>query len=177
MTASLPSTPIPLEDIQLVDTPGWWPLAWGWWLLFAVSVIVISLTIFWYLKHKKHGQAKREALKRLAEIGNNAEIAAINTLLRQAALSYFPRDLVAGLSGAEWLSFLDETQGNKTPSFSDAAPSWQKGLFSGQASSPDELGHANTLARNWLTQALPPKSKTLRKLALKHASVRDGNHV
>lgn len=40
---------IPLRDMQMPDTIGWWPLAYGWWLLI-ISVIIIAFLFGRYLR-------------------------------------------------------------------------------------------------------------------------------
>jgi hypothetical protein len=42
---------IPLRDMQMPDTIGWWPLAYGWWLLI-ISVIIIAFLFGRYLRKK-----------------------------------------------------------------------------------------------------------------------------
>ena len=42
----------PLKGLHLMDQPSWWPLAYGWWVILAV-LIVLCLAIFivrkWWL--------------------------------------------------------------------------------------------------------------------------------
>lgn len=105
---------LPLKDIHLPSATGWWPLAPGWWLLAICCVLVI---IAWYnrakIKQLLAPGTRRIALKRLDSIVNNPEpgkrhqIQQISALLRQTAISRYKRTYVAGLTGTDWLSFLD----------------------------------------------------------------------
>lgn len=107
-----------IRDIQLPPDPPLWPLAPGWWLLLALLLIAFSLlALHWY----RRGALRRAALRELEQLrlryqsdGNDAVLAmGLSTLLRRLALSRDPRTQVAGLSGDEWLAYLDIRGGTK----------------------------------------------------------------
>ena len=105
-----------LQDIHLPAPAGFWPLALGWWVLFALCILIISGLIYKVLQHKKRKKirtaiyAQFDALeKKLVNNPSNANVAAINTLLRQLAMQYYPRTKIASLAGNKWLQFLDES--------------------------------------------------------------------
>jgi len=110
-----------LQDIHLPPSPGLWPLAPGWWLLLAIILVVtvwLTITIYRGAKHKKKQQKILNKYKALEDIlkksPSNEVIAKINILLRQLAVTQFPRSQIASLTGGDWLHFLDqsgETQG------------------------------------------------------------------
>lgn len=105
---------LPLKDIHLPSAIGWWPLAPGWWLL---AICCLLGMIAWYyrasLKQLFGPGTRRIALKTLdtivndPELGKQHQIQQISTLLRQTAISRYKRTYVAGLTGSEWLNFLD----------------------------------------------------------------------
>lgn len=130
------STPLPLADIHLQAAPGLWPLAWGWWMVIAaifITLVMAALAIRTY-RHKR--RAQRQALTQLAYLDT---LAAVNELLKRAALSYFDRETVAGLTGNTWLAFLDSGLPAGKQGFVASASLWQKGVFSKERLSESEL--------------------------------------
>ena len=108
---------LPLRDIHLPDAVGFWPLAYGWWILVFLFVVMIALSIFLYYRNqRKRYSAISLAKKELAEIqetfsrDNNPErlVREVSILIRRLAISLFPRTDVAHLTGDSWLQFLDQ---------------------------------------------------------------------
>ena len=106
---------IPLRDLHLPEAVGWWPLAPGWWVLLvlvAAGLLILSWRawIRW-----RHNAARRIALKELARLESSYREAPnpvllatrLSELVRRAMLAYAPRKEVAGLTGSEWLAWLD----------------------------------------------------------------------
>ena len=106
---------IPLRGLHLPEAVGWWPLAPGWWLLIALLVAATVFLLRAWLRRRAHAAARRKALRQLEESlsayayhGNPVELGAeVSELLRRAMLAYAPRAEVAGLTGDEWLAWLD----------------------------------------------------------------------
>ncbi|MEZ9999277.1 DUF4381 domain-containing protein [Vibrio lentus] len=153
--------PLDLSPIITPSAPSWWPLAWGWWLIIITAIVLIAL-VFFIVKHRqKNQQAKNEALAcfRNSQSSNALSPSTAQDIVRQAALSYFPREKVAGLSGDDWLAFLD-TQLAK-PLFSEKQSLWQQALYQDTALMNDEQKKAQQQLVNdcetWLRKALPPK--------------------
>jgi hypothetical protein len=106
---------IPLRGLHLPEAVGWWPLAPGWWLLIALLVAATVFLLRAWLQRRAHAAARRKALRQLEESrsayayhGNPVTLGAeVSELLRRAMLAYAPRAEVAGLTGDEWLAWLD----------------------------------------------------------------------
>jgi Ca-activated chloride channel family protein len=109
-------TPVTLVDLidQLVPPPeppaiSMMPQTWGW-IILAACLLVAVLIVFWRWRTRYLAIAyQREALAALRADGSNPQTVAL--VLRRCALAAFPRSDVAGLSGTEWLAFLDRTGG------------------------------------------------------------------
>ena len=108
-----------LHDIVAPQFVPWWPPAPGWyWVLGFLSVLVLVLVV-WAVLHWLHNCYRREALEELAQQETNlgdsnqraAAITTIANLLKRTALSAFPRESVASLTGTVWLAFLNRTRG------------------------------------------------------------------
>jgi len=106
---------IPLRDLHLPAEIGWWPLAPGWWLLIGVATALLAWKAWQLWQRWRADRARRIALRELARInrrfddsGDAIELAKdLSELLRRGLLAYAPRESVAGLTGDEWLAWLD----------------------------------------------------------------------
>ena len=106
---------IPLRDLHLPETISWWPLAPGWWIVLGLALIAVGFSLQRYLARRARGAARRSALRQLDELLTEYEAqrnavsfaAEVSALLRRAMLAYAPRQNVAGLTGEEWLAWLD----------------------------------------------------------------------
>lgn len=117
LLAQLPMDPLSeLRDIHLPPPPPLWPPAPGWWLL-ALGVLaalafgVRLLFLAW--RRRRVRRAAERAMSRLRgryARGESPSVltAELATILRRAAMSRHPRAQVAGLTGRDWLEFLDD---------------------------------------------------------------------
>ena len=153
--------PLDLSPIITPSAPSWWPLAWGWWAVIVTAIVLIVLVFFIVKRRKKNQHAKNEALARFrnSQSSNTLSPSEAQDIVRQAALSYFPREKVAGLSGDDWLTFLDAQLAK--PLFSKKQSFWQQALYQDTALMTDEQKRAQQQLVNdceiWLRKALPPK--------------------
>ena len=106
--------PLPLKDIHLPDTIGWWPPAIGWWLL-AILIPLVVFGLYRFYKHLTRKTAIKVAKKNLEliklyapeDIANQLRVLSI--LIRRVSMSFAPRSQVASLTGQAWLAFLDKS--------------------------------------------------------------------
>lgn len=108
-------TALPLRDLHLPDAIGWWPLAPGWWGVIVVLAIVVGYGLWRAYLQRQFNAPRRYAMRELAHY--EAEYLQhrnpvmlgkqLSELLRRGMLAYAPREEVAGLTGDEWLAWLD----------------------------------------------------------------------
>ena len=118
---------LPLRDLHLPDLTGWWPLAPGWWVVVVLLALGLGYLIRRTYRRWQYNASRRLALKRLAAISAEFEqgMSAVtlgkelSELTRRAMLAYAPREVVAGITGDEWLEWLDQGLDNKP--FSEGA--------------------------------------------------------
>ena len=107
-------TLLDLKDIHEPEAIGWWPPAIGWWIL-AVAVPLLIVFLVWLYKRLTRKTALKTASKILAEIkqdtsgGNLQKLRDLSVLVRRVAISVSPRAKAAGLTGRQWLEFLDRS--------------------------------------------------------------------
>jgi len=110
-----------LRDIHLPEPVSWWPIAPGWWLLLA-ALLMIFIAAFIVRKIYRSKQLKRDIDAELETIKqqfqqtqNKSQLAkALSVLLRRANITYYSRshfngESIAGLTGKNWLAWLDKT--------------------------------------------------------------------
>jgi Domain of unknown function (DUF4381) len=93
-----------------------WPLAPGWYLVAGLLLLALFFFLRRWIRKRRAKRYRVMALKQLKEIsiaaGKNpgqGSIQDLNRLLKETALSVYSRTQVAGLSGEEWLGFLDHS--------------------------------------------------------------------
>lgn len=126
------------DPISLVPQTLGWPVA---------VVLLLALTVFLALRMIRARRA--EAYRRAALIALDAagtEPGNVAKVLRQTALTAFPRDRVASLHGQDWLDFLAETGGQE--SFRGEQG---QALITLPYSNSSQLSQATlSLARDWI---------------------------
>ncbi|MDP1664012.1 MAG: DUF4381 domain-containing protein [Methylobacter sp.] len=105
-------TLLDLKDIHEPEAIGWWPPAVGWWIL-AVTIPLLIIFLVWLYKRLTRKTALKTANKILARIKQDAtrdslqKLSDLSILIRRVAISVSPRTRSAGLTGRQWLEFLD----------------------------------------------------------------------
>lgn len=106
-----------LHDIIVPGPVPWWPPAPGWyWVLGFVLVLILVLAVRGFIRWQ-HNRYRREALAELVRLehlwttasNRDSVVLALSELLKRTALTVFPREQVATLTGLEWFEFLDQT--------------------------------------------------------------------
>lgn len=105
-----------LRDIHLPEPISWWPIAPGWWLLaggilLTIIVFFIARKIYLSRQLKRDIDTELNAIKQQFQTTQNkSQLAkALSILLRRASITFYPRNNIAGLTGNDWLLYLDST--------------------------------------------------------------------
>jgi hypothetical protein len=106
-----------LYDIVVPSSAPWWPPAPGWYWIIGLLIIGAVWLTLWALLRWQRNRYRREALKLFATLEKQlsdpskrvAVVTSFAILLKRAALSAWPRETVAALTGLRWLKFLDRT--------------------------------------------------------------------
>jgi hypothetical protein len=106
-----------LHDIVVPPVTPWWPPAPGWyWVMGGVAVLMVVLALRFLLWWQQN-RYRREALAELARsetlpvdpTQRAARLTLFAELVKRAALSAWPRETVASLTGSSWIAFLDRS--------------------------------------------------------------------
>lgn len=102
---------LPLRDIHLPLPIGLWPPAPGWWFLIATLVLVSVLTLFLIHRHRRP-TALKQALARVEKLLGSSQTSQvprnqeISLIIKRLAVTTYPREDVAGLSGQAWIAWI-----------------------------------------------------------------------
>ena len=145
-----------LEALKDIHTPAIiesWPIALGYWLILLVFIGVLIFSVLWLTRRYKRSAAKRAAIMELALLDiNNPNISVeINTLIKRAAISYLPREQVAGLQGQTWSIWMDNQVKQATPKLHQ----FLDRRYQRQGLTTDEAQELKRLTKLWLNEALP----------------------
>ena len=116
MDKTIPNDPVAgLIDIPLPAPVGLWPQTWASWIATALLIVGLVAAMIWVVRRWHANRYRRAALAELDEIMRTPQptAGALDLLVRRTALAEFPRETIAPLSGAAWLSFLDKTYGGQ----------------------------------------------------------------
>ncbi len=113
-----------LRDIHLPEAISVWPPAPGWWIAGLFVFLLLFLVGRLIYRSMNRNRYRTLAVKQLADLKQYSEQPSLylqhfNQLLKQTALAAKPTIDIAGLSGTEWLRFLDVS--GKTTQFSQGA--------------------------------------------------------
>ncbi len=148
MTAPLDN----LHDFYQPPPPPWYPQTIGWYVVFATAALLLLWLAMHLLRRRRENRYRREALRELASI----EATQLSALLKRTALSAWPREEVAALSGPAWLRFLD-TSAHK-PLFESTPENRIEdlALSPSKLSSEDESA-LRSAAGSWIKHHKPPR--------------------
>jgi len=115
----------PLDQLRALHAPeaiSWWPPAPGWWGLLAIILLII-ISLLAFKNYRSRTQWRREAMAEWHTIKmfqddpqrQHEIISRLSILLRRVAITRFPQQDVAALTGDDWLRFLDQPMGIQVP--------------------------------------------------------------
>lgn len=146
-----------LKDIQTPDIVTSWPIAYGYWVTLALIIMVITAIFYLAKRQRLYSAPKRIVIAELKNLDPDHEALSsqVNTLIKRAAMSYLPREEVAGLEGEMWHHWMNTQVKQPDPQLQVLLDKryQREGLASGEGSI------LKTLAHQWFKEALPIKVK------------------
>ncbi|MEQ1543931.1 DUF4381 domain-containing protein [Methyloglobulus sp.] len=145
---------LPLRDIHLPEAIGWWPPAIGWWILAILIPLLIGL-MYWLYRYVTGKTAIKAAKKLLLEIKqdtrgeNSQKLKDLSALIRRTAISTNVRNECAGLTGQQWLEFLDRSVSG-TPFTQGIGQLLANAPYQKSPPTEQEITQLTSLCEDWL---------------------------
>jgi len=149
--------PDPLEQLRDIHTAAdapWWPPAPGWWMLFFLLLLGLILLGRHLLARHRVRQRRRQMLGWIDNLNGEldpaeqpqAYLSGMNRVFKAVALTAFPAENCAALSGNEWVAFLQTRLDGQTEAL--------QALASGPFDPKPEFDAAaiSELGRNWINR-------------------------
>lgn len=97
-----------LNDIAVPSGVSFWPLAWGWWFVIALVLLVIVSAGVAMVRHSRRHAARKATFKLLKHQfqQHTLSLSSANTLLKRVCMTYSTRETVAALHGEQWVNTL-----------------------------------------------------------------------
>lgn len=119
-TAPTLVAPDPMSELRDIHLPGAvdsWVITPGWWCLLVATIGLVMFIALRYYYHRQLTAYRYTAIDQLSELTRSLRdhqdtplfLQQLTTLLKQVCLTSYPRARVAGLTGVDWVAFLDQT--------------------------------------------------------------------
>lgn len=163
------------DEILMPDIVSYWPEAPGWKYLFAITLLLSMLLVWRAFRKWRLNRYRREALSLLSDIdsqtSNAVRLKQVAILLKSTALNVFPRAEIAGLSGADWVAYLN---GQEDASYFDqgcadllAVAQYQ----SESVSSADDVQSLINATREWIVHHRNPYHNTAHADSIRYREI------
>lgn len=147
-----------LKDIHLPEQINNYPTAYGWWILACIIIALCIWAIRKVVKKRQLEKVKKLAIKQVSS--HNLSNTETLSVMKWAALQYFPRDQVASLFGENLHKFyLERLSAKYHDNFSQMIESTLVNQYTNSIDAQE--GNVKQATLLWLTHALPPKSKII----------------
>lgn len=152
---------LPLRDIHLPGEVAWWPLAYGWWIVIGLLIAAAAFAAIVYRRRYRERAAIRGLKRVAAALANGSApvicIQKISMILRRFVMSIADSRSVAGLTGEDWLRFLD----GRWPR-DEFSAGIGRVLIYGPYAPPDrvsagDVSALNDLCLDWIRAQRPPR--------------------
>lgn len=144
-----------LRPIHEPEPISWWPPAPGWWFV-AILIPFICFLTYWLYRRITRKTAIKTAKKLLLAIkqdnqsGNRQKLETLSGLIRRVAISLSGRSNCAGLTGDQWLTFLDSTM--KSHPFSQGIGKLlTESPYRNKQPTSEEIAQLLNLCESWLS--------------------------
>ena len=167
------NNPNPLDQLADIRLPGEvaaWPPAFGYYIVAALIVALITFIVIWLHQRKKRLHMQKQSIDTLRRIDlqDQKALTKIHHVIKSASHHYLPNHGVLHMQKSQWIDLVHTLyfgenatkadQSDKTCDILAQLATWQYDQRS-EIASPAEV---NVAAQRWLEKALPPKASFLK---------------
>lgn len=169
-----------LNDIQMPDPVGFWPLAPGWWIVLFLLLAFVAFAIYTLVKWIQRTRYRKQALAILKQldlrkntVSREHTLQQVLSLLKRTVLTAYKhsRNPVASLYGRDFFILLEATLDNEFPRL-DAK--WHNAIYKKALPDNDDYAIEELLqfAKIWIS-----KHQILDKMSLQQRLQKSGIHT
>jgi Domain of unknown function (DUF4381) len=157
-----------LHDIVLTDPAPFWPPAPGWYVVSGIILFSLTWMLWRFYSRWRSNAYRRLSLKELGRIRSKIQsdqpgqldqlepsLRELPELVKRTALSVWPREKVASLTGSEWLRFLDQTGNTNSFTKGDGRLLAEMGYAKKQkltSLSDEQMGSLLSITEKWIRE-------------------------
>lgn len=149
-----------LQGIHLPEPIHDYPIALGWWLVYALILLALVWAIVSLVKYIKVRKNKKQAISALNTAASASEIL---TITKWAMMQYFPRQQVASLAGESLKAFMSQQLPAKKQSQFEQLMQGNLTLVYQKNDDKQSIEALKQASLYWLSHALPVKAKPVKK--------------
>lgn len=150
--------PIEINDIVAAPEATWWPLALGWYIIIAVSLMAIIGAVVWGVRAYRQRRPQRLALRELRQ-HPPPTLTAVTLLLKQATLAYLSHEHTLS-----WWAFLNnQLSARQQRRYQSLLNTLSEVSYQPIEEQQQWLAPYRAFAKVWLKQALPLSKKRFEK--------------
>ncbi|WP_194757315.1 DUF4381 domain-containing protein [Aliidiomarina indica] len=135
-----------LHDIVPPEPVGWWPLAWGWWVLIVILLVAGSIVLWRTLSRYSKLRPQRLVLAQLQQ--PHSSLTQVNITLKRGLLMANGNTPCAHLHGDDWFDYLVTSLPSRHQAdFQAQLAPFRDRLY--QAHQADDVTRYQALIRQW----------------------------
>ena len=93
-----------LKGLHYPIAPDFWPLAWGWYVILGVLLLLVMIII--YKKRSSPLAYANKEMKKIQKSAPEKQLKLLSQLLKRVAMARYGREAIAPLSENAWQEFL-----------------------------------------------------------------------
>ena len=98
-----------LKDVQLPQPISWWPLAPGWYLVFAFVILCLVGLALLYRRKLARQRRRQRIIEQFDKLQAQGNVAKAMAYIKQVAINVYPARELETLQGQAWVDFLQST--------------------------------------------------------------------
>ena len=149
----------PLAQLKAIHAPAdvsAWPLAWGWWVVIFLTVLLIAGGVLLWRRYRSFTLAKRQAMQLVAKIDTTSmdALTTLNQILKRVSRHYDSSVNTASLYGEEWTAYLvSQLPEKQQPAVRESLSEMNALLYQKSGATPEQKAKYKGAVAHWIRHA------------------------